>query len=345
MGNPGFTFYEGPPTANGRPGIHHVMARTLKDLVCRYKTMKGFQVHRKAGWDTHGLPVEIEVEKQLGFKHKDDIVKYGVAEFNAKCRESVWKYKTDWEQMTEQMGYWVDLHDPYVTFENNYIESIWWALKRFYDEGLMYKGYKIQPYCPRCETPLSSHEVSQGYEDVKDQSVYVRMRLKSDPTTSFLVWTTTPWTLISNVALAVGPGVDYVKVSQNGENLILAEARLAALQGSTRSSGGIKGAISPVGNMTGSSTTIRSTRKRSTSSPPISSRSKTAPGSSTWRPRMARTIIRPDGNTTFPRSTPSTRAENSGLTSPTFRGSSSKKPITTSSGTLKSGGSCISVRR
>ncbi|MGA9117957.1 MAG: isoleucine--tRNA ligase [Bacteroidota bacterium] len=230
-GKPGFTFYEGPPTANGRPGIHHVMARTLKDLVCRYKTMKGFQVHRKAGWDTHGLPVEIEVEKQLGFKHKDDIVKYGVAEFNAKCRESVWKYKADWEKMTEEMGYWVDLRHPYVTFENDYIESIWWALKRFYDEGMMYKGYKIQPYCPRCETPLSSHEVSLGYQDVKDQSVYVRMRLKDDPATSFLVWTTTPWTLISNVALAVGPDVDYVKVSQNGENLILAEARLSVLEG------------------------------------------------------------------------------------------------------------------
>ena len=230
-GQPGFTFYEGPPTANGRPGIHHVMARTLKDLVCRYKTMRGFQVHRKAGWDTHGLPVEIEVEKQLGFKHKEDIVRYGVAAFNQKCRESVWKYKTDWEAMTEQMGYWVDLQHPYVTFENEYIESIWWALKRFYDEGMMYKGHKIQPYCPRCETPLSSHEVSLGYEDVKDPSVYVRMRLKSAPDTSFLVWTTTPWTLISNVALAVATDVTYVTVEHKGEKLILAEARLSVLEG------------------------------------------------------------------------------------------------------------------
>ncbi|MFN0156564.1 MAG: isoleucine--tRNA ligase [Bacteroidota bacterium] len=230
-GKQGFTFYEGPPTANGRPGIHHVMARALKDLVCRYKTMRGFQVHRKAGWDTHGLPVEIEVEKQLGFKHKDEIVKYGVAEFNAKCRESVWKYKTEWEAMTEQMGYWVDLSKPYVTFENDYIESIWWALKRFYDEGMIYKGYKIQPYCPRCETPLSSHEVSQGYEDVKDPSVYVKMRLNDQPDTSFLVWTTTPWTLISNVALAVHPNVEYVKVEHKGEKLILAEARLGVLDG------------------------------------------------------------------------------------------------------------------
>jgi isoleucyl-tRNA synthetase len=230
-GKPGFTFYEGPPTANGRPGIHHVMSRTLKDLVCRYKTMAGFQVHRKAGWDTHGLPVEIEVEKALGFKHKEDIVRYGVAAFNRKCRESVWKYKADWERMTEQMGYWVDLTRPYVTFENEYIESVWWALKRYYDEGLIYKGFKIQPYCPRCETPLSSHEVSLGYEDVKDPSVYVRMRVKGSSDTFFLVWTTTPWTLISNVALAVAPDVDYVKVEHQGEKLILAEARLSVLEG------------------------------------------------------------------------------------------------------------------
>lgn len=231
QGNAGFTFFEGPPTANGRPGIHHVMSRTLKDLVCRYKTMRGFQVHRKAGWDTHGLPVEIEVEKQLGFKQKDDIVKFGVAEFNRKCRESVWKYKSDWELMTEQMGYWVDLSKPYVTFENEYIESVWWALKRFFDAGMIYKGYKIQPYCPRCETPLSSHEVSLGYEDVKDPSVYVKMKLVGDPETAFLVWTTTPWTLISNVALAVHPEVDYVKVAHKGEKLILAEARTSVLDG------------------------------------------------------------------------------------------------------------------
>ena len=230
-GKPGFTFFEGPPTANGRPGIHHVMARTLKDLICRYKTMKGFQVHRKAGWDTHGLPVEIEVEKELGFKHKDDILRFGVAEFNRKCRESVWKYKNEWEAMTEQMGYWVDMAHPYITLENDYIESVWWALKRYYDSGMIYKGYKIQPYCPRCETPLSSHEVSLGYDDVKDPSVYVKMRLRSAPDTSFLVWTTTPWTLIANVALAVAPDVGYVKVDHQGEKLILAEARLSVLEG------------------------------------------------------------------------------------------------------------------
>jgi isoleucyl-tRNA synthetase len=249
-GKLGFTFYEGPPTANGRPGIHHVMSRTLKDLVCRYKTMRGFQVHRKAGWDTHGLPVEIEVEKMLGFKHKEDIVRYGVSKFNEECKKSVWKYKTDWENMTERMGYWVNLNDPYITFTNDYIESIWWALKQYFDKGLIYKGYKIQPYCPRCETPLSSHEVSLGYEDVKDPSIYIKVKLKrANPDKYlndlngnpdyrlfeyqnkghehyFLVWTTTPWTLPSNVALAINRKVEYVIVELKGERFILAEAAL-----------------------------------------------------------------------------------------------------------------------
>lgn len=228
-GKPGFTFYEGPPTANGVPGIHHVMSRTLKDLVCRYKTMRGYQVHRKAGWDTHGLPVEIEVEKSLGIKHKDEIVKFGVAKFNEECKKSVWKYKAEWERMTERMGYWVDMNDPYITFTNEYIESIWWALKQFFDKGFIYKGYKIQPYCPRCETPLSSHEVSLGYDDVKDPSVYVKVKVKGEPNTYFLVWTTTPWTLISNVALAVHPDVDYVMVDVKGERFILAKARMQVL--------------------------------------------------------------------------------------------------------------------
>lgn len=235
-----FTFFEGPPTANGRPGIHHVMARTLKDAVCRYKTMSGFQVHRKAGWDTHGLPVEIEVEKQIGIKHKDEIVDFGVEKFNQLCRESVWKYKTDWEKLTREMGYWVDLDHPYVTFHNEYIESIWWALKQYYDKDMIYRGYKIQPYCPRCETPLSSHEVALGYKEVKDPSVYVKMKLKDEPNTHFLVWTTTPWTLISNVALAVHPDIEYVKIEllhsegeetkPTGEFLILAEARLSVIK-------------------------------------------------------------------------------------------------------------------
>ena len=229
QGSPAFTFYEGPPTANGRPGIHHMMARTLKDLVCRYKTMRGYQVHRKAGWDTHGLPVEIEVEKALGFRHKDQIVEYGVAKFNDECKKSVWKYKAEWEELTRKMGYWVDLDHPYITFENNYIESIWWALKQYFDKEMIYKGYKIQPYCPRCETPLSSHEVSLGYKGVKDPSVYIKLKVRGEESTYFLVWTTTPWTLISNVALAVHPDVDYVKVEHKGQNIILAGARLSVL--------------------------------------------------------------------------------------------------------------------
>ena len=225
-----YTFYEGPPTANGRPGIHHVMARTVKDMVCRYRTMKGFQVHRKAGWDTHGLPVEIEIEKKLGFKTKDEVLKYGIDKFNKECRESVFKYMDVWEEMTERIGYWVDMKQPYITCENDYIESIWWSLKEFFSKEMMYKGSKIIPYCPRCETPLSSHEVSQGYQDVKDPSVYVKAKIKNEDA-SFLVWTTTPWTLISNVALAVNPKITYAKVSHNGENLILAKDRLSALQG------------------------------------------------------------------------------------------------------------------
>ncbi len=239
-GRPLYTFYEGPPTANGRPGIHHVMARTLKDAFCRYKTMSGYQVHRKAGWDTHGLPVEIEVEKQIGIKHKDEILTFGVEKFNQLCRESVWKYQADWERMTKEMGYWVDLKDPYVTFHNNYIESIWWALKQYYEKEMIYRGYKIQPYCPRCETPLSSHEVALGYKDVKDPSVYIKMKVKGEENTYFLVWTTTPWTLISNVALAVHPDIDYVKVellavdgentTPTGEFFIMAKARLEVLK-------------------------------------------------------------------------------------------------------------------
>ncbi len=230
-GKPNFTFYEGPPTANGRPGIHHVLARTLKDLVCRYKTMRGYQVHRKAGWDTHGLPVEIEVEKKLGIKHKDEIVDYGIEKFNALCKKSVFEYKDDWESMTERIGYWVDMNDAYITCENYYIESVWWALKKFFDAGLIYKGYKSQPYCPRCETSLSSHEVALGYEDVKDTSIYVKLKVKGEENTYFLVWTTTPWTLPSNVAIAVNKDEDYVKVENKGQVLILARGRLGVLDG------------------------------------------------------------------------------------------------------------------
>jgi len=225
-----FIFYEGPPTANGKPGIHHVLSRTIKDFVCRLKTMEGFRVERKAGWDTHGLPVEIEVEKALGFTSKAEIEKYGVDKFNAKCRESVWKYKKEWDELTRRIAYWVDLENPYITYENDYIESVWWILSELWKKDLIYRGHKISPYCPRCETPLSSHEVSLGYKDVEDPSVFVKMKLKDEKDTSFLVWTTTPWTLISNVALAFHPEIKYVKVESGNEKLILAEARLSVLK-------------------------------------------------------------------------------------------------------------------
>jgi isoleucyl-tRNA synthetase len=221
-----FVFYEGPPTANGRPGIHHVLARSLKDFVCRYKTMQGYRVERKGGWDTHGLPVEIEVEKSLKISGKKDIEAFGMEAFNKKCFESVWTYKNLWDELTDRMGYWVDLKDPYITCDNNYIESVWWILKQFYDKGLVYKGFKVVPYCPRCGTPLSSHEVAQGYQDVSDPSVYIKLKVKNAENTYFLVWTTTPWTLISNVALAVGNDIDYVKVKHKDQILIMAEARV-----------------------------------------------------------------------------------------------------------------------
>ncbi len=226
-----FVFFEGPPTANGKPGIHHVMSRTVKDVVCRYKSMKGFHVNRKAGWDTHGLPVEIEVEKQLKINGKDQIEEYGIDKFNAMCRNSVFTYKNDWDKLTKRIGYWLDLDDPYITFENDYIESIWWILKQLWDKDLIYEGFKILPYCPRCETPLSSHEVSQGYKDVKDPSIYIRVELEDEPNTYFLVWTTTPWTLISNVALAVNPNVDYVKLKDmdSDDQYIIAESLISVL--------------------------------------------------------------------------------------------------------------------
>ncbi len=223
-GSPDFVFYEGPPTANGKPGIHHVISRTIKDLVCRYKTMRGFKVERKAGWDTHGLPVEIQVEKELGLDSKAKIEEYGVDKFNAKCRESVFRYKKEWDQLTRRMGYWLDLDQAYITCSNDYIESVWWILSQFWEKGLIYQGHKIVPYCPRCGTPLSSHEVAQGYKEVSDPSIYVKMKLEGKPNTYFLVWTTTPWTLISNVALAVGEDIEYVKVKHQGEELILARA-------------------------------------------------------------------------------------------------------------------------
>jgi isoleucyl-tRNA synthetase len=224
-----FIFFEGPPTANGKPGIHHVMARTLKDTVCRYKTMQGFQVKRKAGWDTHGLPVEIEVEKKLGLHDKKEVEEYGLEKFNHKCKDSVFSYEKEWREMTKEMGYWIDLENPYITLENNYIETVWWILNDFYKKGLIYKGHKIVPYCPSCGTPLSSHEVAQGYQETEDPSVFVKFKVKDEENTFFLAWTTTPWTLISNVALVVNPEETYVKVFHKGEYLILAKSRLEVL--------------------------------------------------------------------------------------------------------------------
>lgn len=187
-----FTFYEGPPTANGKPGIHHVMARTVKDMFCRYKTLKGFRVERKAGWDTHGLPVEIEVEKELGLEGRAQVEEYGIEKYNAKCRESVLKYKHLWDDLTSRMGYWVDQQDPYITFDNNYIESVWWALNKLYKKDLVYKGYKIQWYSPGSGTVLSSHEVSLGYKETQDPSIYFKFKVDGEENTYFLAWTTTP---------------------------------------------------------------------------------------------------------------------------------------------------------
>jgi len=258
---PSFVFFEGPPTANGRPGIHHVFARTIKDLFCRHRAMKGFRVERKAGWDTHGLPVEIEVEKQLGISGKQQIEAIGVAEFNRLCRESVFRYRGDWERLSARIGFWLDYAHPYITYTNDYVESVWWALKTLFDKDLLYRGHKILPYCPRCGTALSSHEVAQGYEEVEDPSVYVALDVVSDgegggedePLVTgalrddsaprdedrtgrrILVWTTTPWTLVSNTALAVNPDLEYVEVirreGKDYRTLILAVERLRAVLG------------------------------------------------------------------------------------------------------------------
>ena len=242
---PAFVFFEGPPTANGKPGIHHVFSRAIKDLFCRHRAMKGFRVSRKAGWDTHGLPVEIEVEKQLGFTNKQQIEALGVAEFNRLCRESVFRYRGEWEKLSARMAYWLDYEHPYVTYSNDYVESVWWALKTLFDKTLLYQGHKISPYCPRCETTLSSHEVALGYRDVEDPSVYVALELEgTGGSRRVLLWTTTPWTLVSNAALAVHPALDYVEVARRGADttrrergdedkrtLILAESRLRAVLG------------------------------------------------------------------------------------------------------------------
>lgn len=226
-GKPEYVFYEGPPTANGRPGVHHVLARAFKDMFPRYKIMRGYNVSRRGGWDTHGLPVEIEVEKQLGFTNKQQIEEYGIDKFNELCKKSVFNYIQEWEKLTDRIAFWVDLDDAYVTYTNDYIESVWWILKNFWEKDLLFKGYKIVPYCPRCGTPLSDHEVALGYDEATDPSVFVRFPLLDKPDTSMLVWTTTPWTLPANVAVAAHPDVDYVTVERdnNGakEKLILAK--------------------------------------------------------------------------------------------------------------------------
>jgi isoleucyl-tRNA synthetase len=229
-GNEIFTFYDGPPTANGKPHIGHVLTRVMKDLIPRYKVMKGYTVPRKAGWDTHGLPVELEIEKKLGISGKPGIEAYGVEKFVTECKESVFSYVNMWREMSERVGYWIDMDNPYVTYHNDYIESVWWALKQMWDKDLLYKGHKIMPYCPRCGTSLSSHEVAQGYKDVKEASAYVKYKVK-DEEKYILVWTTTPWTLPSNVALAVNKKYDYVEVIQEGEHLILSRELLGKLDG------------------------------------------------------------------------------------------------------------------
>ncbi len=225
-----FVFLEGPPTANGRPGIHHVFARTIKDLICRYQVMQGRRVTRIAGWDTHGLPVEIEVEKQLGISSKTEIgdqpgATVSVAEFNRRCRESVWKYKADWESLSDRIGYWLDYAKPYITYANEYVESVWWLLSRLHEKGLLIRGHKVLPYCPRCGTVLSSHELALGYDTAKDPSVYVLYPLEGASDRYLLIWTTTPWTLASNFAVAVHPDLEYVEVDHHGRRIILAAAR------------------------------------------------------------------------------------------------------------------------
>ena len=226
-----FTFYDGPPTANGKPHIGHIETRVFKDLFPRYRTMKGMKVLRKAGWDTHGLPVELEVEKLLGLDGKEQIEQYGIEPFIKKCKESVWKYKGEWERMSDRVGYWADMENPYITYDNKYIESVWWSLKQIADMGLLYKGHKVVPYCPRCGTALSSHEVSQGYKTVKEKSAFVRFKVKGTENTWLYAWTTTPWTLPSNVALCVNPDEEYARFDFDGRTVIMAKALIHTVLG------------------------------------------------------------------------------------------------------------------
>src|SRR5438105_5127171 len=225
-----WVFYEGPPTANGPPGSHHVLSRVFKDIYPRFQTMRGYSVERKGGWDCHGLPVEIAVEKELGIKSKAEVEAYGIGRFNDRCRESVFAYLKEWDRLTERIGFWVDLDDAYRTMDETYIESVWWALAEIDARGLLYEGHKVAPYCPRCETTLSSHEVAQGYEDIVDDSVYLKLPVASGPE-QLLVWTTTPWTLPGNVAVAVSPTATYALIATGQETFLLAEPRVGAVLG------------------------------------------------------------------------------------------------------------------
>ncbi|MDX6723961.1 MAG: isoleucyl-tRNA synthetase, partial [Solirubrobacteraceae bacterium] len=241
---PPWVFYEGPPTANGAPGTHHVLARVFKDIYPRFKTMRGFYVERKGGWDCHGLPVEIAVEQQLGIKNKDEIEAFGIAEFNARCRELVFEYVEDWNRLTERIGFWIDLDHAYRTMDPTYIESVWWALRQIADKGLLYEGHKVVPYCPRCGTALSSHELALGYRDVVDPSIYVRFPVAEDggplqAGDELLVWTTTPWTLVSNAAVAVDPELTYVRAKAGPleRPVVLAEALVERVLGNGNGNG------------------------------------------------------------------------------------------------------------
>ncbi len=252
-GHEEFSFYDGPPTANGKPHIGHILTRVMKDIIPRYQTMKGKHVLRKAGWDTHGLPVELEVEKKLGFDHKTEIEAYGIEPFIGECKKSVWKYTAEWKEMSDRVGYWCDMDNPYVTYHDDYIESEWWALKKMHEKGLLYKGHKIVPYCPRCGTALSSHEVAQGYKDVKQKTAYVKFKVKGEKNLYILAWTTTPWTLPSNVALCMNPAFDYVRVKMNesGEECILAEGLLSAVLGNKEADEEGKGGYEILGKKKG----------------------------------------------------------------------------------------------
>ena len=279
-----YVFYEGPPTANGRPGSHHVLARVFKDVFPRFHSMRGKQAKRKGGWDCHGLPVELEIEKELGFKSKEDIERYGVAEFNAKCRESVLRYIDEWAQLTERIGFWVDTDDAYYTLDDSYIESVWWSLKQVFDQGLLTEGHRVVPYCTRCGTALSSHEVAMGYKDTVDPSVFVKFPLLDEPGVSLLAWTTMPWTLVPHAAIAVDPEATYVRTDGRPDPRRGARGRLRDRRSLPR-----VGAARARGTSRRSPTSPTTARRATPCWPATSSRSTTAPASCTPARPSART--------------------------------------------------------